>query len=306
MSFVQKAVDRIKKQASAAKESPALLAKPVHEPTATVKMPDRPGEEAGSALQIEVNPETLRNKGFLAPIAYERRLAEEYRRIKRPIMANAFGSGAAEVPDGSLVMVASALSGEGKTRTCINLALSISEERDRNVVLVDGDVAKPTVSMLFGMADHTGLLDLVDGACSDLADVLVTTTVPGLMILPAGKPRENATELLASSRMRQMVSQLSANHPDRIVLFDSPPLLATTESVVLAGIVGQVAVVVAAGATPKSAVREAVGLLDPDKAINIILNKNRRAGGGGGYGYGYGYGQYGHHGTSDDNDAESV
>jgi len=306
MSFVQKAVERMKKRNGDKPDSQPVTQATGHqqEPLAKVMPVDDPMGTTLAGFRVEVDQERLRREGFLAPAAYQRQLAEEYRHIKRPLLANAFGVGVPKVQGANLVMVASALSGEGKTRTCINLALSMAQERDRTVLLVDADVAKPTVSRLFGLQDHLGLLDLLAGDCSDLREVLVATDVPKLRILPAGKPREHATELLASERMRDIAEDLGTRYPNRIILFDSPPLLATTESVVLAGLVGQIALVVAAGTTPREAARQAVGLMDPDKAINVILNKSRRAGGDS-YGYGYGYGQYGHHGKTENDETQT-
>jgi exopolysaccharide/PEP-CTERM locus tyrosine autokinase len=305
MSFVRKAVERMKNPSG--KEPMPVVARPVMEQLSKRPALDpNPDQDKQGYRQIEVDQESLRRQGFIAPISYERRLAEEYRHIKRPILAVAFGKNVTETARAHLVMVGSALSGEGKTTTCINLALSIAQERDRTVVLVDGDVAKPTVSRLFGVDEQHGLLDLLSGDCAGLGDALVTTDVPGLSILPAGKPRESATELLASDRMTEIVEELTVNHPNRIVMFDSPPLLATTESVVLGGIAGQIIVVVVAMATPREAVAAAVNLLDPDKAINLVLNKASRESGGDQYGYGYGYGQYGHKGEKGNDDTESA
>src|SRR5690606_8955698 len=103
-----------------------------------------------SGRVVTVDRDRLREAGFLAPEKHQRRMADEYRRIKRPLIANAYGVGVPQVPDGNLVVVSSAVAGEGKTHTCINLALSIAMERDRTVLLVDGDIPKPHISRLFG------------------------------------------------------------------------------------------------------------------------------------------------------------
>lgn len=249
------------------------------------------GSESEPSVSVDRN--RLRDAGFLAPEEYERRLAEEYRRIKRPLLANAFGLGAPRIDLGNLIIVASARSGEGKTHTCINLALSMAMEKERTVLLVDGDVAKPTVSGVFGVEDAPGLLDVLEPGGPAIEDCILTTDIPGLRLLPAGAPRDGATELLASDRMRALAAELSGRYRDRIVLFDSPPLLDTSESVAMASVVGQVALVVAAGITPQRAVRDAVGQLSPEQAVNVILNKQRFQSSGtyyGSYGYGYGYG----------------
>jgi receptor protein-tyrosine kinase len=283
MTIVEKAVDRMGGRPERKRE-PGQMAN--GQPLGRIHSGD-----AGDRTSIVVDRERLREAGFLAPEEYERRLAEEYRRIKRPLLAHAFGIGATRVEAGNLIMIASALSGEGKTHTCINLALSMAMEKDRTVLLVDGDVAKPTISQVFGVEGQPGLLDVLEGA--ELNDVLMHTDIPGLRLLPAGRPREGATELLASDRMRALADELSERYPDRVILFDSPPLLATSESQAIAAAVGQVALVVASGTTRRSVVKDALEHLRPELAVNIILNKQRYVTGDGYYGGyygGYGYG----------------
>src|SRR5690606_20325175 len=103
------------------------------------------------------------------------------------------------------IMMASALPGDGKTFTSINLALSMSRERDSSVVLVDADVAKPHISRIFGVDKEPGLLDALTDKSDDLESLILPTDVGGLSILPAGGHRDNAAELFASAAMRQLV-----------------------------------------------------------------------------------------------------
>lgn len=246
----------------------------------------------GPRPMVTLDRGRLKEEGFLASDEVERVKAEEYRRIKRPLLAHAFGIGATQIEDGALVLVTSALAGEGKTHTCINLALSLAMEKDRTVLLIDGDVEKPHISRLFGVADEPGLLDALADEASGLQDLLIRTDIENLRILPAGHWHQHATELLASERMLKLCRELATRYPDRIILFDSPPLLAATEAQAIAAAVGQVALVIAEGITPREAVREALRLIDERKAVNAILNKSRRPLSGGYYGsyyQGYGY-----------------
>ena len=251
---------------------------------------------------VVIDRNALREAGLLAPEAEEGRLVDEFRHIKRPIVAHAFGKRATKIQDGRLIMVGSAVSGEGKTFTCINLALSMAKEQDLSVVLVDADVAKPHISRMFGLADEPGLLDALDNPDAyDYKDLVFETDVPGLGILPAGKPRAHATELLSSDRMELLLKAYRRDNIQRLVLFDSPPLLQTPEARVLASLVGQIAIVVKAGVTPQHVVTNAIGMIDENKAINLILNQSRQASAGGYYGYGYGYG-YGNRGSGNSGD----
>jgi exopolysaccharide/PEP-CTERM locus tyrosine autokinase len=227
----------------------------------------------GSSKVVQVNRRSLRANGLLAPEDQERRLADEYRQIKRPVIASAMGRGTEKLPKGHLVMVASAIPGEGKTFSSINLALSLSLEKDINVLLVDADAPKPHITRTFGLEEEPGLLDVLRDETMRVEDLIVRTDVRGLSILPAGKQSETATELLASERMEQIAAQLGAHDPNRIVLFDSPPLLLTSESRVLANLVGQIVLVVRAGFTTQQMVQEAISFLGEGRAIGLVLNQ---------------------------------
>lgn len=224
--------------------------------------------------RLEVDWESLRAGGLLAPVTDDQLIARQIRDIKRPVVAQAFGKRAESVAAGNLVVVTSSLAGEGKTFIACNLARSISQERDHTVLLVDADVAKPHTSEMFGLADEPGLLDLLEDDALGLNSVIFDTDVPGLSILPAGKRRADATELLASARMDRLVKQLSSADRNRIVLFDSPPLIQTSESKVLAEIAGQIIFVVCAEKTPKAAVAEAMVALGEERPVSLVLNKS--------------------------------
>ena len=241
---------------------------------------------------VEFDYDMLRRAGLLAPVNQQRHIADQYRLIKRPLLDNASGRGPYNAPDANLIMVASPLPGDGKTFNCMNLALSMATEKDKSVLLVDADVAKPHISTLFGLENEPGLIDLLTDPNLLVGDLLLKTNIPGLRLLPAGRHDEHATELLASRRMAKMVDMMSKTFPDRVVIFDSPPLLVTSEARVLASLMGQIAMVVCSGKTPQEAVIQAAESLDQEKAVSIILNQASQGFGNDSYGaYGaYGYG----------------
>jgi len=239
---------------------------------------------------VEVDQEALRDAGLIAPDYHEQMLANQFRDIKRPLIANAYSKRVARVENGNLIMVTSALAGEGKTFTSLNLVISMSQEQDLTVLLVDADVAKPHVSNVFGVSEMPGLLDVLEGDVDQVESLIVPTNLEGLSILPAGAPRRNATELLSGSRMDNLVQQLATRFPQRVVIFDTPPLLETSESKVLTSMAGQVVLVVRAEYTSQGAVADALHILGEDKATNLILNQFRSAAGADQYEYGYGYG----------------
>jgi exopolysaccharide/PEP-CTERM locus tyrosine autokinase len=247
-------------------------------------------EQPYGGKHIAIDMDQLRAHGLLAPGSQERKLADEYRTIKRPLLDNASKSPEPVLDCGNLLMVASALSGEGKTFTCLNLCLSIARERDWKVVLVDADCAKRDLTSLFGARDEQGLMDLLRDPKLDFRSLVMPTDVPGLFVLPGGQRDEHAAELLASARMATLCAELSSGDSRTMIVFDSAPLLLTSEAPVLASQVGQVLFVVRAHKTPQRAVFEARDKLDPSKAIGFLLNQ---ASGNTVSGYGYSDSSYG-------------
>jgi receptor protein-tyrosine kinase len=236
---------------------------------------------------VNIDLQRLREGGMIAPDGDKTPLAEEFRVIKRPLLKNAFGGGAS-IRNGNLIMVTSAFPREGKSFCAINLAMSIAMERDRTVLLVDADVARPSIPQKFGIAPDVGLMDVLLDSHVDLSDAIVRTNVNKLALLPAGRPHRQATELLASEGMAKLLSELSERYSDRIVIFDSPPLLVTTEARTLAANMGQIVMVVESDNTTHEAVREALSMIESCEVVGMVLNKGRRSNPGDSYGY-YGY-----------------
>jgi len=239
--------------------------------------------------RVHLDVDTLINAGMTISADGNVTVDNAYRKIKRPILANAFGKESQLVDKGNLVMITSSLPGEGKTYSSLNIAMSIAIEMDRTVLLVDADLPKSTTSKLFGLQKERGLTEVLTGKAR-LEDVIVSTDLKDFKILPSGKKHEHATELLSSEKMIKVVNELASRYPDRLIIFDSPPLLATSEAQVIAGLAGQVLLVIEADRTLKHLVEEAVGMLDRERAIGVILNKTQQSGGSDYYGSGYGYG----------------
>jgi protein-tyrosine kinase len=259
-----------------------------------VVAPQLSAAEARGRLELPLA--LLADKGMVTPIAPRSRVAEEYRTIKRPLLRNIGGAAASPVDNANLIMVTSALQGDGKTFTAINLAISIAMEQDKTVLFVDADVAKASAGSMLGVADNSpGLIDVLEGKGITVADVIMPTSIDNLRLIPAGNIHERSTELLAGPSMHQLMLELSSRYSDRVIVFDSPPLLLTTEASVLASFMGQIVFVVSTDETPSEAVTEALEHVGGDKIIGMVLNKahSRRSklfGLGYGYGYGDGYG----------------
>lgn len=231
----------------------------------------------------------LRAAGFITPGLEDSKLLHEFRVIKRPLVQHAFGRAAMQALNRNLVMVTSALPGEGKTFVALNLAMSLAMEVDCRVLLIDADVVSPSLPALLGIEAGHGLMDLLAEPGMRFPDALLNTNVERLTLLPAGKPQASASELLASEAMTRLLAEISRRYPDRIVVFDSPPLLATTESRVLATHMGQVVVVVEAGRTTHAVLESALATLESCPVVHTMLNKAPESRVGSYYGaYGYG------------------
>jgi protein-tyrosine kinase len=272
---------------------PPAIARPVVPEPAVVAVPPKP---VVNSRQISLDLDAMVAAGLVSPNAPRSHIADQYRVIKRPLIANAMGKGATPVANGNLIMVTSAVAGEGKSFTALNLAMSIATELDNTVMLVDADVARPSILRMLGLPAGRGLLDLLVDDKVELHDVLLRTNIDKLTLLPSGTPHTRATELLASDAMTLFIEDIAKRYSDRIVIFDSPPLLLTTESRVLASHMGQIVIVVHAEKTLQSDVQHALSTIESCPVKMLVLNQAKAAAVGGygygyGQGYGYGYGQ---------------
>jgi protein-tyrosine kinase len=235
--------------------------------------------------RIDIDLERLKAKGFVTPDAPKSQIADEFRVIKRPIIHNARRTAGSAIRNGNLIMVTSALPGEGKTFTAVNLAMSVAMELDTTVLLVDGDVAHPELPRVLGTPGSPGLLELLTTGEIDVSDAILRTNVENLSVLPAGAHHRRATELLASEQMAVVLHELATRYPDRIVIFDSPPLLPTTEARALASHMGQIVMVVAADSTRQHAVNLALATIENCEIVLMVLNKADKTDVGTYYGY---------------------
>ncbi|HEX7874814.1 MAG TPA: CpsD/CapB family tyrosine-protein kinase [Sphingobium sp.] len=255
-----------------------------HGPAAAVAMPIAPVAEPDAQpalapvapvaeLRGEHHPldrDALRRDGFVDPGSPPTALSEEYRILKRQLLAQAFAADASARD--RLILVNSAHPGDGKTWVSINLALSLAAESDIDVLLIDSDFGKPSIAGQLGLPDGPGFMDALADPSIDVADIVIRTDVPRLSVLRAGRQLNNDTEVLASDRTRAVLDGLVQGNPRRIVLFDSPPALAASAASELARHVGMVMLVVRADRTSDVALRDAVQLLSACPNIQTVLN----------------------------------
>lgn len=243
---------------------------------------------------LRIDLDSVRKAGLIAPVIQERVITRQLRIVKQAVLRRMHHGIPTPAVDGEViiprtVMLTSALPGDGKTFTSFNFAMSLALEKDYKVILVDADVAKPHISSVLGLAAERGLMEVLADNTLDVGSVVRPTSVKGLYFVPAGQITETATELLSSGRMATILRRLATLEPNLIVVFDSPPVLLTSEAQALASCMSQVLVVVRSNVTPRAAVRQAIDLLDvgPNRAA-LLLNDTQDAGQAD-YGYAYGH-----------------
>jgi protein-tyrosine kinase len=247
-------------------------AAPLAQPAARAA-PVKPRKQSTKRVELDLN--RMRDMGMVTAAGGRTMLVEDFRIIKRPLIKRAFAEAVEGELPGNLIMITSSLPGEGKTYCAINLAMSIAMELDHTVLLIDADVARPSVLRTLGLPAEPGLMDILVDDKLDLADVMLRTNVDTLSILSAGTSTPRATELLASQSMSTFLHEIAHRYPDRIVIFDSPPLLLTSEAHVLATHMGQIVLVVESETTTQHAVKESLRQLEGCSNVNLIYNKTR-------------------------------
>lgn len=237
-----------------------------------------------------IDRDKLRQQAFIVPDGPVNNISEEFRIVKRQLLLAAKGARADRVPRGERILIASAHPNEGKTYCAINLALSMAAEKDSEVLLVDADLAKPSILSSLGIAGGAGLMDAIADESLHVEDCVIETDIPGLSVLPAGRQTNHDTEYLASASTERVLNELTRDNPRRIVIFDSPPTLAASPASELALHVGQVLMVVKADTTSETALRDALGLLSGCDHIQLLLNGAKFSPTGRSFGSYYGYG----------------
>ncbi len=221
---------------------------------------------------INLDLEKLHQLGIVTPNHGKSQIAEQFRIIKRPLLKKAFSK---NIKNGNLIMLTSSLPEEGKSFNSVNLAISIATEMDHRVLLIDADVARPSIPKVLGFGTHLGLLDILVDENLGVEDVMLKTNIEKLTIMSAGSAHPHATELLASRGMDLLLDELAQRYHDRVVIFDSPPLLMTSEARVLATQMGQIVLVVEAEKTTQQMVKETLRQIESCVNVDLIYNKAR-------------------------------
>jgi protein-tyrosine kinase len=246
--------------------------------------------DASPKHELTLDKIALAERGYLIDNGTRKSIKDEFRKIKRILLNNAFGKAAKTLHHSNLIMVSSAKPNEGKTFVAINLALSIALEQDKTVLLVDADVLRPSVMRELGIEEQLGMIDYLLGKTEQVSDIIYNTDINKLKLIPAGKLHHLSNELLASEKMATLANELANRYPDRIVIFDCPPLIGVTETLVLANLMGQALIVVEESKTSIVDIKAATEHLNENLALGLVLNKAIRSHKDlyGYYGYGYG------------------
>lgn len=234
-----------------------------------------------------IDREGLRSRGMIVPEAGATALLEEFRIVKRQLLAAAQAAGDAAA---RRILVCSALPGDGKTFCAVNLAIAMAGERDSEVVLVDADFAKPSILSTLALPKAAGLMDALADPAVKVEDLVLATDIPGLFVLPAGGQTNADSEWLASARTAEVLDRLTRHAPNRMIVFDSPPALAASPAADLARHVGQAVLVARADKTGRNALEDAVHLLGACPDIKLLLNGTHFSPSGRRFGTYYGYG----------------
>ena len=282
MSIIEKAL------AKQQKNNEPKLSKPEASKSIEPEITEPSNEDIKEVLALDKI--SLEERGYLIDTGNRKSIKDEFRQIKRKLLNNAFGSGAKTLNNSNLIMVSSAKPNEGKTFVAINLALSIALEQDKTVLLVDADVLRPSVIRELGLEDTSGIIEYLLGKTEQVGDIIYNTDIDKLKLIPAGKPHHLSNELLASEKMAILANELANRYPDRVVIFDCPPLIGVTETHVLANLMGQAVIVVEESKSSIADIKSATEHLNEDLALGLVLNKAIRSHKDlyGYYGYGYG------------------
>jgi receptor protein-tyrosine kinase len=222
---------------------------------------------------VRLDFRALRQNGCITPDNMTSSISNEFRGIKRKLLQKVRDP-QTRAAVSNLIMVTSSLPGEGKTFSSINLALSLAAERGLQVLLIDADVIRPSVGNMFMSPPTEGLTDLLTGKVGHVSDVLHRCAdIPNLAVIFAGNPSANTPELISSGKMANLCRELSARYPDRVIVLDTPPVLASTEPAILASYVHHLLMVVAADQTDRHQLRKSLETIASCQSVSLLFNK---------------------------------
>jgi protein-tyrosine kinase len=193
-------------------------------------------------------------------------IAEEYRKMKSILVKMTSGEDFKNT-----LMVTSSIPGEGKSLTALNFAISLAQEFDHTVLLIDADLRRPTIHTYLNIKKQKGLADCLMGE-ADLSEAIIATGIGKLSIVTAGRIVSNPAELFSSNRMKDLLKEIKSRYHDRYIIFDTPPLLPFAETLSLAHLVDGVVFVVKEQSASQANVIDALDALKGCEVMGIVYN----------------------------------
>ena len=253
-------------------EPPAPAAEKAHYANVSAPAP-LPGTAPDNPNQVRLDFRALRQNGMITPDNMTSAISNEFRGIKRKLLQKVRDPRTRATVN-NLIMITSSLPGEGKTFSSFNLALSLAAEKGLHVLLIDADIIRPSVKNMFVSPPSEGLTELLSGKTGKVSDVLHRCVdVPNLSVIFSGSPRNGSPELISSAQMVNLCRELSSRYPDRVIVIDTPPVLASSEAAILASYVHQVIMVVSADQADKHQLRTSLESVSACQNISLLFNK---------------------------------
>jgi protein-tyrosine kinase len=276
MSIVQAALERAKanRVAEARTASPGKpLAAASLGSLADVAAARVPLSWPARSTVIQVDRERLRERSLYPVADAEHRLQDDYRSIRREVMTATQQRPDPEGPTvGPIVVVTSALPGDGKSFTALNLALSIASEGIHEVLLIDADTVRRSITTAMGVEDSPGLIELLAGGGRDFMELTHPTSIEQLHLLPAGRRFDGASDLFSNGRVGPLFAAIRGALDGHVVIIDTAPLLLSSETPVLTDAAGQVLLVVRAGTTLQDSIKDAASRIKSTVPVGLVLN----------------------------------
>lgn len=213
---------------------------------------------------VALDEDVLRRNHIVAGLDDEP-IADVYRILRAQVLRRLTAEGL------TTLAICSANAGEGKTVTAVNLAICLAMDVNQTVLLVDLDLRQPSVANVLGIQPKAGIDDYGKGTV-ELSECLVNPGTERLVILPVREPIDKSSEMLASPRMAKLAHELKNRYPDRIVIYDMPPLLATDDCLAFMPYVDATLLVVGEGKTSEAEIERAMAMVRDSYMIGTILN----------------------------------
>jgi exopolysaccharide/PEP-CTERM locus tyrosine autokinase len=216
-------------------------------------------------INKDIKPVEVKNSYVVTITQPDSPITEEYKKLKSIIIR--------ETKENFLntIMITSAIDNEGKTLTAANLAVSLAQEIDHSILLIDADLRKPMIHEYFEITAKYGLSDYLTRDI-DISEILIKTGIGNLVIMPAGQKSKNPVELLSSEKMKSLINELKHRYVDRYIILDTPPLLQFAESITMCSYVDGVILVVREGHTQLKAIDEAISLIKDVNILGVVFN----------------------------------